>query len=331
MDEKALKVLEIIINYGPISGPDILKYLNRSVNIKTIRTIIERWNHFFASIGDGRMQIENVRNRGYKFNHGYFQDAEVHFLKDVIQTSKLLNQYEKKRLVALCQPWLGLNQKQLIQPSSLDGFLNALTVVKRAIAQQSSLKFSYIDYKIGFNQSSIQEYRQRGNDPSDVTRETYLISPYEIMMHKGQYYVLSYCDKHPDNLTIFRIDRMAKLRLAKSQYFHQLKEIIDYEKKKEQMVNMFVGQKEAKQILIRFDQNIFQAIIDEFGKEAHFSYDIDGKPLLLLEDFAISEGLIGWILMMGEKVEVLAPSSLREMLYMRLEKMVKQYLPRNTV
>lgn len=327
MDERTVEVLNIIIQSGPITGPEILKLCRHSMNIKTLRANIERLNLLLAQIGDGTLQIESIRNQGYQFNHSYFSWSEYRFLKDSIEHSKLLNQAEVRHLLGLCDPLHQLSEKA---PASSyhDGFLNTLAVCQKAIANERSLKFSYLEYHLMQQNKGyevMKQYRKKGNDKSDESGETYVISPYEIMMHKGQYYVLSYCDKHPDNLTIFRIDRMAKVRLAMNTYFHQLKEIVDYDKKKAQMVNMFVGQQEIERLVIKFEQAIFPAVLDEFGFEVTLDIDIDGKPLLVLENFAISEGLIGWILMMGEKVEVLEPQSLRHQLHERLKKMILQY------
>lgn len=330
MSERATEILNIIIQSGPISGPEILKQCQIPMNIKTLRNEIVHLNHLLAQIGDGTLQIELVRNQGYKLNHHYFSFAEYLFLNDNITHSKLLNDEEKTHLLNLCDP---LHQRSQQHTSKLikDGFLNTLAVCQKAIENEKTLKFSYIQYHLvqnGKHYEIAKRYRKNGNDKSDVTQETYLISPYEIMLHKGQYYLLSYCDKHQDNLTIFRIDRMEKVRLGQNTYFHQLKEIVDYDKKKTQMVNMFVGQTEVEHLVIKFEPIIFQAVLDEFGTDVTLDVDVDGKPLLVLENFAVSEGLMAWILMMGDKVTVLQPLSLQEKIRERLEKIILRYAPR---
>lgn len=327
MDEKAIEILNVILTDGPLSGPKILELMDHTINIKTLRKIIDRWNSFFASIGDGSMQIVLRRNVGYALNHDYFRQAEIRFLEDAIQSSSLLNMQEKNHLKMLCHPFFNTD-KASAQSVNEDGLLRRLSMIDHAIHEQRCLRFSYIDYELALREQKnrvVKKYRQRGNDKSDPKQETYLISPYEIMMHKGQYYILSYCDKHPSDLTIFRIDRMAHLRLAKSQYYTLLKETVDYDKKKKQMVNMFVGNQEYEEVLIKFDRRIFQSVIDEFGTQVDFSDNYDGSPVLRLKNFAVSEGLIGWLLMMGEKVEVLAPQSLRTELRSRLKQMISLY------
>lgn len=322
MDEKAIKILEIISMFGPITGPDILSCLekeNISVNIKTIYSIIEKWNYLFSHMGDGTMQIVSQKKKGYYLNQSYFSYGQYRFLMDVIYSSKLLTDEEKKHTGDLLSifPKVQLNTKT-------DGFLNRLTTISKAIQEKKAIKFSYYDYYIVENSRKLEiekKYRQTGN----ASLETYLISPYEIIMNKGQYYVLCYCDKYPDNVTVFRLDRMDKVRTVKNEYFGDLKEIVDYDSKKNQMINMFVGSQTIEDIQIKFQKEIFKTIIDEFGTQIHLSKDVDGQYIMELKDFSISEGLIHWVLMMGDKVEVIAPVSLKQIIYQRLESLLEKY------
>ena len=144
-------------------------------------------------------------------------------------------------------------------------------------------------------------------------------------MNKGQYYVLCYCDKYPDNVTVFRLDRMDKVRTVKNEFFDDLKEIVDYDAKKKQMINMFIGSESIEDIRIKFENEIFKIIIDEFGVNIGLSKDVDGKYVVELKDFAVSEGLINWILMMGDKVEVISPISLKQTIYERLTRILNKY------
>lgn len=322
MDEKSIKILESIIMFGPITGPDILSFLKKNnidINIKTIYTIVDKWNYLFSHIGDGTMQIVGQKKIGYYLNHPYFSIGQQQFLKDAITSSVLLDSQEKENLSQL----ISIFPKN-IKKHSNDGFLNRLNTIAYAITEKKALKFSYIEYYIKENGKSLsieKRFRQSGNDNA----ETYLISPYEIVMNRGQYYVLSYCDKHPDTITIFRLDRMEKVRTVKNEYFEHLKEIIDYETTKSQMIHMYVGQETVENIRIKFKKEIFKTIIDEFGKNITLSKDVDGSYILELRDFAISEGLIGWIMMMGDNVEVISPKTLKDNLYQRLKSLLEKY------
>lgn len=322
MDEKSIKILEAIIMFGPITGPDILSFLhqqNISINIKTLYTIIDKWNYLFSQIGDGSMQIVGQKKLGYQMNHSYFSSGQQRFLRDAIQSSTLLSDSEKNHTCDLIEMF----PKKSVNLEA-QGFMNRLNTISKAIEEKKTIKFSYFDYEVSEenNQLSIvKKYRDRGND----TKTTYLISPYEIIMNKGQYYVLSYCDKHPENITPFRLDRMDQVRTTKNEYFDQLKEIVDYDSLKNQMIHMFIGTKTEECIRIKFSKDIFKTIIDEFGDQIELSKDVDGSYIFELNQFALSEGLISWIFMMGDKVEVLEPISLKREIYQRLEKLVEKY------
>lgn len=322
MDEKSIKILETIIMFGPITGPDILSYLEKSnitMNIKTIYSTIDKWNYLFSHIGDGSMAIIGQKKIGYQLNQSYFSYGQYRFLEDAILSSKLLMGEEKQHLSHMLSlfPKTHHNLKT-------EGFLYRLTTISKAIRDKKTIKFSYYDYYIVENGKKLgieKRYRQTGND----SLETYLISPYEIVMNKGQYYVLCYCDKYPDNVTVFRLDRMDKVRTVKNEFFDDLKEIVDYDAKKKQMINMFIGSESIEDIRIKFENEIFKIIIDEFGVNIGLSKDVDGKYVVELKDFAVSEGLINWILMMGDKVEVISPISLKQTIYERLTRILNKY------
>lgn len=329
MDEKAIKVLDTIMQFGPISGPNILLFLKKQgidLNIKTIRNMIDDWNVLFSYLGDGNMEIVLVRNVGYTFKQSYFLPAEMHFLEDSIQSSNLLQEGEKTRLISLLKIF---NLKQEKLPKSDEGFLKSLELIDLAIKNERLLKFTYIDYYVDDSDHQLQikeKSRQHGNDPNDASHEIYQVSPYEVMIEKGKYYLLSHIDKRPNEVTIFRIDRMRQLCLArKNARYTQKSQINHYEQKKRQMVNMYVGNEVYDKIRLKFDKSIFRTIIDQFGTDLQLSSTIDGKLVLELSNFAISEGLIGWIMMMGNHIEVLEPEALRQKIYTRLQELIRRY------
>lgn len=329
MDEKAIKILEIIVTSGPITGPDIsqkLEAMGIHMNIKTVRQVIQDWNYLFSQMGDGTMHISGQRKIGFQLNHSYFNQAQKRFLTDSIQASPLLNQNEKQNLLQLCTFFpLKADLQAGSRPQS---FLARLELIQQAIDGAKTIRFSYIDFLLdeGNREFHIKkEYRPHGNDPADPSHETYLVSPYEIVLNKGFYYLLSFCDKHPNNLTIFRVDRMERVRQAKAKFDSAQKETSDYEQKKRQMVNMYVGQQCYAHIRIRFKKTVLKTVLDQFGQDIKLSRDVSGDPILELEDFAISEGLISWIMMMGDQVEVLSPASLIDEIYRRFKQLAERY------
>ena len=164
MDEKSIKVLEIIMMFGPIVGPDILMSLEKSgikMNVKTLYSIIDKWNYFFSQIGDGSLQITGQRKIGYQLNHAYFSSGQRRFLEDAITSSVLLDENEKKHTCDLIQMF-----PKSKPPLEHHGFLHRLSLISKAIEDKKTIKFSYFDYDIiddGQNLSIEKKYRQSGN------------------------------------------------------------------------------------------------------------------------------------------------------------------------
>ena len=333
MHEKAVKVLNCIYDHQPISAPKIqarLKAEGTKLDVKTIYTYVRQINQFFDWLGCDEPFITSVHKFGYVIAHPLFSEGEQLFLSDHIRFSPLLNQVEKNVLQAKLAKLAGMPyqpEDQKVEKGPTAELFVRLTTIAKAIRMQKTLLFEYLDYDLkddGRGLRLVKRVRNHGNYSRDPRHQTYLVSPYELVMAKGQYYLVGYNEKHPDNLTVYRLDRMDKVRSSQEPFIEK-PENIDIEQLKAQLVNMFIGDRFAD-VRLRFHHSIFKAVIDQFGSEHPLSRAENGDPIILLKDFQISEGLISWILMMGSQIEVLSPLSLRQLCIERLQAALNQYV-----
>lgn len=335
MYEKTIKVLDCIYAFQPISAPKIqarLKADGIEIDVKTIYACIQRINYFFSWLGCEEPFIGSVHKQGYMILHPLFNEGEQLFLSDHIRFSPLLNSMEKDGLQAKLAKLAGTTyEAEKTNPSSEESheLFIRLTTIAKAIRQRKTLLFEYMDFALEDDGKSfrlVKKVRCHGNYYRDPKHRTYLVSPYELVMAKGQYYLVGYNEKHPDSLTVYRLDRMDKVRSSQEKFIDK-PENIDIEQLKAQLVNMFIGDRFAD-IRLRFHHSIFKAVIDQFGSDHLLSRAENGDPIITLENFQISEGLVSWILMMGNQIEVLSPPSLRQLCIERLQQALNQYLVR---
>ncbi len=70
---------------------------------------------------------------------------------------------------------------------------------------------------------------------------------------------------------------------------------------------------------------VLREVIDQFGQDHPVKKDFENRYHLTIEDVLISDGLIGWLMMLQDHVKVIKPYSLQEKMKKRIEKMFIQY------
>ena len=132
--------------------------------------------------------------------------------------------------------------------------------------------------------------------------------------------MIGYFDKRPDSLSLYRLDRMRLVRNHKSKYFEG--EQFDVEQI-DNPINMYIsGEKEDLEI--SFDQSIIKEVVDKFGQDNRVTKDYENRYHLIVKDVLINEGLIGWLMMLQDKITVIKPYSLQEEMKKRIKKTLKQ-------
>lgn len=320
-----LKITELeYISASDIQWALLEKY-DIDCNIKTIYSDIKKINMFMEQF----MQIENYikvkRKFGYYIEYGCFDDAMLRFLYDAIISSDAIGQQEAKRVFDLVrvfspnQQLKRLGIEKLEKLSGEDQFVKMNTILM-AIHQKKAILFEYNRYRYDGHQP-IPMLTKGTNGNYD--RYTYYISPYEVMMQAGHYYLLAYNDSRREQLSIYRIDRMEKVRTTKSPYI-DIKEMWDMEILKKRAINMFFST-ETIDLKFLFSTDVFGGMIDQFGDKLRVQSDISGKCLGEVKDVTLSDGLIAWVMMWGNKLTILEPISLKEKVIQRIEESLSQY------
>ena len=209
------------------------------------------------------------------------------------------------------------NQPRKNQPRNYDLLLNMTTVIK-AIHEKKNIYFKYVSYEIK-NNKFIEIAHNHGNHKEN--NEFYIISPYKLIQRDSKYYVLGYFNQRPDKLSIYRLDRMRLVRNHKSSF--EEGEQFDLEQETDH-INMYVSGKRDT-LEISFDEVVLREVIDQFGQEHPVKKDFENRYHLTIKDVLISDGLIGWLMMLQDHVTVIKPYSLQEEMKERISNMLAQY------
>lgn len=294
------------------------------VDVKTVYQAIKNINELSKYIY--QKEIIKIKHRkGYTINEEFFNDGQMQYLWDSILYNNDLDQKEVNILLTKLQTLSSNKQLSRIQNQTIrqndirnyDLLLNMTTIIK-AINEKKNIYFKYVNYEIKRNRL-VEISNIHGNHQDN--KEFYIISPYKLIQNNSKYYVIGYFDKRPDSLSLYRLDRMRLVRNHKSKYFEG--EQFDVEQI-DNPINMYIsGEKEDLEI--SFDQSIIKEVVDKFGQDNRVTKDYENRYHLIVKDVLINEGLIGWLMMLQDKITVIKPYSLQEEMKKRIEKTLKQY------
>ena len=330
MGERLFYILKILKQQTkPISAKNICDMLveyHIHMDIKTVYSTIERINGFYTLL-TGDIYIQVIHRKGYIIKNHYFKDGELQFLLDSIYSNPNLNNQEIRQLEQRLLTISSAEQMQhlsLYQPKeknqSFSLLLNLSTLLKAVIHRQP-VYFQYVSYKIN-NRQLEEVYSNNGNVTIDE-QSYYLISPYKVVLRNGHYYVLGYFDRRKGQMSMYRVDRMRFVRNHKSKFI-DISEQFDVEKELEKNVNMFVSDRKID-VTFKFKNNVLREVVNQFGTDMEVINELNQWNIAKVKNITLSDGLLGWIMMLQDQVEIILPLELRDMVIDKIQRMTNIY------
>lgn len=308
-----------------ISAKEIQKRLEDYeiyLDIKTVYSCIHQINDFFHGWVHSDV-IVSIKRVGFKIQFDFFEDGELQFLLDSIVFHQDLKNEDKQNLQDKLLSLSSYYQKQRLvrfQPSKrtlhFSLFLN-LTTIMKAIENKSVLSFQYINYVIS------QNYLKEAPSLNGNNQDQYILSPYQIVSQNNHYYVIGYNDKFKNELSTYRIDRMRMIQTIHKPYL-DIQEQFDLTDEIEKTTNMYIS-KQRDTIQLECHQKLLRELVSRFGTEITVQKLYQQQYLVTISDTPISDGLIGWLMMLQDQVKVVAPESLQKEMKSRIEKMSMLY------
>lgn len=189
-----------------------------------------------------------------------------------------------------------------------------IDTINRAISDHKKISFFYHHQVIVNQKPQLDEGRQ------------FTISPYSLLWANDKYYLAGNYDKY-DKISNYRLDRMKQVALTPydSRSFCEVSSYIEYFDTSDYLkktFNMYNGEQER--IVLRCSNRLLETIVDKFGSEIEFTCH-DDNAFTVRASVYVSDGLIDWLLQYGERIIVLSPKSLKDVMIERVEAMYAAY------
>jgi len=305
---KTLYLLKILMDQTdenhPLSTNDLiaaLKQYDIEAERKSIYTDIEYLQDFGTDI-----ICERKRSNKYYIGSRDFELAELKLLVDSVQASKFITHKKSRELIKKLEKLVskyegGALQRQVTVhkrvKSMNESIYYSIDAIHEAIKNKKKVEFKYYSYDVDKN------FKPRRNGA------TYSVIPFALSWADENYYLIGYYDRYND-VSNFRVDRMDQVCVSEEDAqvlpAYENFDVIDYTNK---IFGMFGGNLER--VKIKFAHEMINLVIDKFGKDITI-YDKDEHHFCVSLDLAITNTFFSWVVIFGEKAEIMSPEFVRD-------------------
>lgn len=310
---KTLMIYRLLNKYSdeehPLSTTDLIEMLD-GYGIKCERKSIYADIDALQEMGCDIMTT-NVPKRGFFMASRLFELPEVRLLIDAVTSAGFITPKKTEELVKKLETLVSVNQAyDLVSQVYIDNNAKCdneeiyyiIDALNEAIINKQKVKF---------------EYKRRTIDKKNkknYTSKTHIVSPYALIWKDDHYYLVCNNDKY-DNLLNLRLDRIRKITVL-DQPARNMSEVCEYDGEfniadySSKMFNMYTGNSTSVTLLCDLDKR--EEVMDRFGSGVPLEA-VDISHFKTTVKATLSDGFVSWVMQYGDKVKVLEPKQLSDM------------------
>lgn len=277
---------------------------------------------------EDKVILYNAAKKGYYWQDRKYTTEDLQLLAECINSAKFLSKKASEKLINIIEEDLSVSQKETL---NTDVFLidriksnkNIIYDISKINAAMSTkldgiphtpkkISFYYQKYSI----SNVREQIDRRKG------ETYIVSPFRLIINDGNYYLLGYSDKFKKMRT-YRVDRMKGLEILNSdREGEEVYKKIDIKDFIERKFSMFDGT--VEKVKIQFTKDLLDSFIDRFGSNKVYGI-VDSNHYYISTFIEVSPPFFGWLCGFGNKVKIIEPLNVVNQFQKHLQKIIENY------
>lgn len=277
---------------------------------------------------EDKVILYNAAKKGYYWQDRKYTTEDLQLLAECINSAKFLSKKASEKLINIIEEDLSVSQKETL---NTDVFLidriksnkNIIYDISKINAAMSTkldgiphtpkkISFYYQKYSI----SNVREQIDRRKG------ETYIVSPFRLIINDGNYYLLGYSDKFKKMRT-YRVDRMKGLEILDSdREGEEVYKKIDIKDFIERKFSMFDGT--VEKVKIQFTKDLLDSFIDRFGSNKVYGI-VDSNHYYISTFIEVSPPFFGWLCGFGNKVKIIEPLNVVNQFQKHLQKIIEKY------
>lgn len=248
-----------------------------------------------------------------------FEVPELKLLVDAVQSSKFITEKKSDELIVKLGMLLSRYDSEQLRRQVFvknrvktmnESIYYNIDTIYEGIRGNRQITFDYWNWNV----KKEMVYRRDG--------ERYVISPWFLQWEDEKYYLVGY-EEESDKMKHFRVDKMQRLAILKSQRKgKKLFEQMDQASYKIQTFGMFQGHQETVTLYMKND--LAGVVIDRFGKEV-WMHQADEEHFTIVVDVMVSNQFFGWLAGLGEGVKIVGPTWVKEKYKELLRRLIGHY------
>ncbi len=330
---KALYIAKYLMEFSDenhaFTATDISQYLEDEHGITAERRSIYRDLEALKEVFD--FDIESTPGGKFRLNSRQFEFDDIRLLAECVDAAKFISNAKAKELVSMLSELCSIYQAEQLERETFvcnrakttqKGILNIISTIRGAMVRQrdgmphtpQKITFKYMKYTIDDVHTQVE--RRKG--------ERYKVSPYQLLINDGNYYLLAF-DDHFKDMRTYRIDRMKDVRVIEEPREGEDAFLeMDMETYTKRVFSMFDGKEER--ISIRFINPLLDTAIERFGTSGDVLYSpADERHFVVSAKVEISDLFFGWLCGFGKKVKIISPDHIAEKYKAYLDKISSMY------
>lgn len=277
-----------------------------------------------------KLVVYDPHRKGFYVRQRHFDLNDIRLLAECVYSAKFVTEGQAKRLVDVVCDFVSEHQAERIKHNAFltdrvktnnRSVLNNISVINDAMSRRlegkshkpEKISFKYLKHTI--DDMSQQVERRKG--------EKYTVSPYQLLISDGNYYLLAYVNEK-QKMRTYRIDRMKDVSLTGEpregdDEFAKL----DVRTYAQRVFGMYGGTQ--KRVTIQFINLLLDTAVERFGtKDVQYS-KVDDRHFKVTANVEISDQFYGWLLGFGKRAKLTWPDDEVEKFKAYLDKVRNAY------
>lgn len=242
---------------------------------------------------------------GYFLRSRPLEQPEILLLTDAVYAFPFISAQQTEQLVQKLQKQLSCHQRKKYR------HLTIARQQRKTNNRQVFWNIEQLDEAVTQKKKVQMDYLHYGLDKKQHITASYTVSPYEMTYLNEHYYLICVPD-HDPHTRLYRIDRMANIRLLEELRSEQPA----LRQEAQDAIYAYVGAPER--VVMRCERWILDDVIDRFGSDVRLTEE--SETAFIASFTAPPRGIKFWALQYLPHVEVLEPRWLREEIVGSLKK-----------
>lgn len=277
-----------------------------------------------------KLVVYDKSKKGFYVRQRHFDLYDIRLLAECVYSAKFVPEGQAKRLVDVVCEFVSEEQAKKIKHNAFltdrvktnnKTVLNNIAAINAAMSKEldgqphtpQKISFQYLKYTIGHLEQQVE--RRKG--------EKYMVSPYQLLINDGNYYLLAF-DDHAKDMRTYRVDRMKNVReTGVPREGAEAFSAIDLKTYTQRVFSMFGG--EQQRVTIRFINPLLDAAVERFGTTNAQYVQLDDRHFTVTAQVEISDQFYGWLLGFGKRAKLLSPDTAAEKFKAYLDKIRDMY------